>query len=82
MNSYNKNVENNIKKNNNNKIYNNYLTSTNFVDSFIDAYASSTQFYSRLNSAFMDAIFVPFTDAREEEIREIKNGIKPENFFN
>lgn len=81
MNSYKNDIENNI-KNNNNKIYNNYLTSTNFVDSFIDAYASSIQFYSRLNSAFMDAIFVPFTDAREEEIREIKNRIKPENFFN
>jgi polyhydroxyalkanoate synthase subunit PhaC len=40
-------------------------------DAFIDAYASSLQFYSRLNRSFLDALFVPFTDAREE-LREIK----------
>lgn len=40
-------------------------------DAFIDAYASSLQFYSRLNRSFLDALFAPFTDAREE-LREIK----------
>jgi hypothetical protein len=34
-----------------------------------------------LNSAFIDAVSVPFTDAREE-ISEMKNEIKPEEFFN
>jgi polyhydroxyalkanoate synthase subunit PhaC len=41
------------------------------MDSIIDAYASSLQFYSRLNRSFLDALFVPFTDARDE-LREIK----------
>jgi polyhydroxyalkanoate synthase subunit PhaC len=41
------------------------------MDSIIDAYASSSQFYSRLNRSFLDALFVPFTDARDE-VREIK----------
>jgi len=79
MNSYNTDIKNDIKKNDKN--YNYKLISTNFVDAYIDAFASSIQFYSRLNSAFMDAIFVPFTDARED-IREIKNEIRPEEFFN
>jgi len=79
MNSYNTDIKNDIKKNDKN--YNYKLISTNFVDAYIDAFASSIQFYSRLNSAFMDSIFVPFTDAREE-IREIKNEMKPEEFFN
>jgi polyhydroxyalkanoate synthase subunit PhaC len=40
-------------------------------DAFIDAYASSLQFYSRLSRSFLEALFIPFTDAREE-LREIK----------
>ena len=80
MNSYNTDVKNNIKKNENYKNHN-HLTSTNFVDIYIDVYASSIEFYSRLNSAFIDAVSVPFTDAREE-IRKIRNEIKPKEFFN
>ena len=75
MNAY-TDIKNNIKKNHNYK----NLT-YNFVDAYIDAYASSIEFYSRLNSAFIDAVSVPFTDAREE-IREIRNEIKREEFFN
>ena len=78
MNSY-TDIKNNIKKNDNYKNHNYHLTS-NFVDTYIDAYTSSIEFYSRLNSAFIDALSVPFTDAREE-IREIRNEIKPEEFF-
>ena len=82
MNSYNTDINNNIKKNDNYKNHHNdHLTSPNFVDAYIDAYASSIEFYSRLNSAFIDAVSVPFTDAREE-IREIRNEIKPKEFFN
>lgn len=40
-------------------------------ETFVDTFASSIEFYSRLNSAFIDALYVPFTDAREE-IKEIK----------
>lgn len=79
MNSY-TDTKNNIKKNDNDKNHNYHLT-YNFVDAYIDAYASSIEFYSRLNSAFIDAVSVPFTDAREE-IRELRDGIKPKEFFN
>ena len=41
------------------------------MDAIVDIYASSLQFYSRLNRSFLDALFVPFTDAREE-LREIR----------
>ncbi len=41
------------------------------MDAIVDAYASSLQFYSRLNRSFLDALFVPFIDAREE-LREIR----------
>jgi polyhydroxyalkanoate synthase subunit PhaC len=82
MNSYNTDINNIIKKNDNyTNHHNDHLTSTNFLDAYIDAYASSIEFYSRLNSAFIDAVSVPFTDAREE-IREIRNEIKPKEFFN
>lgn len=37
------------------------------MDAIVDAYSSS-----RLKRSFLDALFVPFTDAREE-LREIKN---------
>ena len=62
------------------KIKNNKYDRLNLLDICIDAYASSIQYYSRLNSAFMDALFVPFTDAREE-ITEIKNEVKETIFF-
>jgi polyhydroxyalkanoate synthase len=45
---------------------------TILMDAIVDNYASSLQFHSRLNRSFLDALFVPFTDAREE-LREIKN---------
>ena len=41
------------------------------IDAFIDACASSLQFYSRLNRSFLDALFAQSTEAREE-LREIK----------
>jgi hypothetical protein len=44
---------------------------TILMDTIVDAYASSLQFYSRLNRSFLDALFVPFIDAREE-LREIR----------
>lgn len=81
MNSYNVDITNNFKKNDNYKNHNYRPMSTNFVDAFIDAYASSIEFYSRLNSAFIDAISAPFTDARDE-IKEIRNEIKHEAFCN
>src|SRR5919108_4012971 len=61
------NNKNNIKDNNPHAL----------TDAFIDAYASSLQFYSRLNRSFLDALFVPFTDAREE-LREIRKEAKKE----
>ena len=87
MNSYTTDTNNSdIKKNDNYKNHNNnnyhLISPLNFVDTYIDAFASSIEFYSRLNSAFIDALSVPFKDAREE-IREIKkNAIKPQDFFN
>jgi poly[(R)-3-hydroxyalkanoate] polymerase subunit PhaC len=50
------------------KVKNNQII---LMDAIVDAYASSLQFYSRLNRSFLDALFVPFTDAREE-LREIR----------
>jgi hypothetical protein len=44
---------------------------TILMDAIVDIYASSLQFYSRLNRSFLDVLFVPFTDAREE-LREIR----------
>ena len=83
MNSYKTDINNNIKKSDNYKINNNHPLAAppNFVDVYIDAFASSIEFYSRLNSAFIDAVSVPFTDARKE-IKEIRNEIKPQDFFN
>jgi polyhydroxyalkanoate synthase subunit PhaC len=43
-------------------------------DTFIDTFASSIEFYSRLNSAFIAALSVPFTDARDE-LNEIKKEV-------
>jgi hypothetical protein len=49
------------------------------VDAIVDAYASSLQFYSRLNRSFLDALFVPFTDAREK-LRQIREEVKKEEY--
>ncbi|WP_148687326.1 alpha/beta fold hydrolase [Candidatus Nitrosocosmicus hydrocola] len=44
------------------------------LEIYVDVFASSIEFYSRLNSAFIDALSVPFTDARNE-IKEIKTQV-------
>ena len=44
---------------------------TILMDAIVDIYASSLQFYSRLNRSFLDVLFVSFTDAREE-LRELR----------
>ena len=48
------------------------------TDAIVDAYATSLQFYSRLNRSFIEALFVPFTDAWEE-LREIRKEVKRED---
>ena len=59
---------------------NNHITNTNtnddyvkplLMETYIDAFASSIEFYTRVNRAFINAFSVPLTDAREELI-EIK----------
>ena len=64
---------------------NNYHNKFRFLETYVDTFASSIEFYSRLNSAFIDALSVPFTDAREE-IKEIKKEVmdngKPVWFLN
>jgi polyhydroxyalkanoate synthase subunit PhaC len=50
------------------------------VDAIVDAYASSLQFYSRLNKSFLDTLFVPFTDAREELRKIRKEEVKKEEY--
>jgi hypothetical protein len=47
------------------------------TDAFIDAYASSFQFYSRLNRSFLEALSVQFTD-EGEILREVKKETKEE----
>lgn len=44
------------------------------IEVYVDAIASSIEYYSRLNSAFIDALSVPFKDAREE-IKEIRKQV-------
>ena len=62
---------------------NNHITNTNtntnddyvkplLMETYIDAFASSIEFYSRVNRAFIDAFSVPLTDAREESKRNKK----------
>ena len=41
------------------------------METYIDAFASSIEFYSRVNRAFIEAISVPLIDARED-LKEIK----------
>jgi hypothetical protein len=67
----------NLNNKNNIKDNNPHALMDAFIDAFIDAYASFLQFYSRLNRSFLDALFVPFTDAREE-LREIRKEAKKE----
>ena len=58
---------------------NNLITNTNdnnyykrqLVETYVDAFASSIKFYSRVYGAFIEAFSVPFTDARED-LKEIK----------
>ena len=47
------------------------------IDTFVDAFASSIEFYSRLNSAFIDALSVPFSDA-QNQIKDIRKEIMPD----
>ena len=54
-------------------------TDNNYVkprlqEAYVDIFASTVEFYYRLNSAFIDALFVPFTDARDE-IKKIKTEV-------
>lgn len=44
------------------------------METYIDVFTSSIEFYSRLTSAFIDALSVPFTDTRKE-IKEIKKQV-------
>ena len=52
------------------------------TDAFVDAYASSLQFYSRLNRTFFESLSVPLLDERlpdeREELLEVKKGTKRE----
>ncbi|HEU5119828.1 MAG TPA: alpha/beta fold hydrolase [Candidatus Nitrosocosmicus sp.] len=47
------------------------------IDTFVDAFTSSIEFYSRLNSAFIDALSVPFSDA-QKQIKDIRKEIMPD----
>ena len=44
------------------------------METYIDAFASSIEFYSRVNRAFIEAISVPLIDARED-LKEIKKEV-------
>jgi hypothetical protein len=50
----------------------------NLINAFVDAYASSLQFYARVNKSFLEALSVPFADT-QEELREIKEEIKKQD---
>ena len=50
---------------------NNYYYKPQLVETYVDAFAYSIEFYSRVYSAFIEAFSVPFTDARED-LKEIK----------
>jgi hypothetical protein len=47
------------------------------IDTFGDAFTSSIEFYSRLNSAFIDALSVPFSDA-QNQIKDLRKEIMPD----
>lgn len=64
-----------------NKIIN--ITNTNafdgydklqLIDTYINAFTASVDFYSRLNSSFVESLFVPFTDGRQV-VKEIKKEV-------
>lgn len=40
----------------------------NFIDILVKVYVSSLQLYSRLTNSSISAIFVPYTEAKEEPI--------------
>jgi polyhydroxyalkanoate synthase subunit PhaC len=61
--------------NNTNTITNDNYDTLPLMETYIDAFASSIEFYSRLNSAFIDALSVPFTDVRKE-LKEIKKEVR------
>jgi len=44
------------------------------IDNCIDAFTSAIKFYSKLNSAFIEAIYIPFSDARKQ-IEDIEKEI-------
>jgi class III poly(R)-hydroxyalkanoic acid synthase PhaC subunit len=50
------------------------------IDTYINAFTASIEFYFRLNSSFVDALFVPFTDATQV-IKEIKKEILGDDDF-
>lgn len=52
----------------------NYYNKPRLLEAYVDTFTSSIEFYSRLNSAFIDALSVPFTYARDE-IKEIKKEV-------
>src|SRR6188768_778658 len=60
--------ENNLITNTNGNIY---YYKPKLVETYVDVFASSIEFYSRVCSAFIEAFSVPFTDARED-LKEIK----------
>ena len=67
----------NTKLNKNNPVT---LTSSNddhfksqLMETYIDAFASSIEFYSRINRAFIEAISLSLIDARED-LKKIKRG--------
>ncbi|WP_415309522.1 hypothetical protein [Candidatus Nitrosocosmicus sp. FF01] len=48
------------------------------IDIYINAFTASMEFYSRLNSSFVDALFVSFTETRHV-VEEIKKQVIGDN---
>ncbi len=48
------------------------------IDTYINAFTASIEFYSKLNSAFLDAVSTPFADTRNQ-IKEIKMQVLGDN---
>ncbi len=61
--------------NNTNATTNNDYDTPQLMETYINAFTSSIKSYSRLNNAFIDALSVPFTDARKE-LKEIKKDVR------
>lgn len=66
--------------NTNNTNNNNNYNKIPLIETYIDAFASSLEFYSRLNSAFIDALSVPFKDARQD-IKNIRKEYLVSRYF-